>query len=234
MSVWFCIPSARANGGTALDWKRAGYKIALCRDQEDNCRELLSADGLVIVRPYEGYSQSVNDLVRLVLALDPECDWCVTGGDDTLPDPNPPGQIARELTAHFGGTFGVMQPTGDRWANGSIDRICGSPWMGREFCERAYGGNGPMFGGYRHMFNDEELQAVALKLGCFLQRRDLTHYHEHFCRQGEGVNWAAPPPAFLRAANSPEHWKRYGALFQQRKAAGFPGHEPCPIAPKIA
>jgi hypothetical protein len=84
-------------------------------------------------------------------------------------------QIAKECTAHFGGTFGVMQPTGDRWANGSIDRICGSPWLGREFCTRMYHGKGPMYGGYLHMFGDEELQHVATRLGVLWQRRDLTH-----------------------------------------------------------
>ena len=48
-------------------------------------------------------------------------------------------------------TFGVMQPTGDRWGerNGiaTIDRIAGSPWMGREFCRRMYHGSGPMYNG---------------------------------------------------------------------------------------
>ena len=35
-----------------------------------------------------------------------------------------------------------MQPTGDRFAQGQIDRIAGSAWIGREFARRAYGGNG--------------------------------------------------------------------------------------------
>jgi hypothetical protein len=204
-------------------WKEAGYKIALCRDQMDDAAGL--AD-LLLVRKYEGYSKSVNDLVRAALAVDAECGWCVTGGDDTYPDPaHTPQQIALECSAHFDGTMGVMQPTGDRWANGSIDRICGSPWMGRTFCERAYGGNGPMWAEYYHMFNDEELQAVAIKLGCFQQRSDLTHRHEHFCRKGEAVDWAIKPPEFLRQVNARPHWTKYGAVYKARQAAGFPGHE---------
>jgi hypothetical protein len=226
MTVWFCIPSARPAGGTARAWKDAGYKVALCRDQEDECRELF-ADGIVLVRPYTGYASSVDDLIKAVLASDPECSWAVSGGDDTLPDPtHAPDQIAKELTAHFGGTFGVCQPTGDRWAGGSIDRICGSPWMGREFCERAYGGNGPMWAGWHHMYTDCELQAVAIKLRCFLQRPDLVHRHEHFCRSGEAVDWGNPIPEFLQLANSPEYWHKYGHIYQVREAAGFPGHEP--------
>lgn len=223
MSIWLAIPSARPKGGTAQAWKDAGYKVALCRDQEDECRSLFD---LVIARPYQGYAQSVNDLTRSVLQTDRECFWTVSGGDDNLPDPtHSPEQIAAELTGHFKGTFGVMQPTGDRWADGSIDRICGSPWIGREFCERAYGGKGPMFSGYHHMWVDVEIQQVAIKLGCFLQRRDLVHRHEHFCRHGEAVDFSTPPPEHLKFVNSAQHWADSTAIFNARKAAGFPGHE---------
>jgi len=121
-----------------------------------------------------------------------------------------------------------MQPTGDRWAEGQwgfqnapIDRVAGSAWIGREFALRAYGGDGPLWPEYRHMFPDEELQCVAEKLGVFWQRRDLTQFHNHWGRNGN----AADMPTFLAEANSREHWDKYKALFEARKAAGFPGHE---------
>jgi hypothetical protein len=94
-----------------------------------------------------------------------------------------------------------------------------------------YGGNGPLFEEYRHMFVDEELFAVAVKLGVLWQRRDLIHLHNHFCRVENGVNWQqgiAKMPEFLREANSQQHWLKYKALFESRKAAGFPGHQPIP------
>lgn len=125
-------------------------------------------------------------------------------------------------------SFGVMQPTGDRFAEGSIDRIAGSAWIGRYFQEHAYGGKGPLWEEYRHMFDDEELQAVACMLGVFQQRPDLVHLHRHFMRESDALDAPAirrPPPPHLVAANSPEHWAKVQVLFRARRAAGFPGHE---------
>jgi hypothetical protein len=123
-------------------------------------------------------------------------------------------------------TFGVMQPTGDRWGDDRgpyIERVAGSPWMGREFCLRMYQGNGPLCEGYFHMGEDEELQAVASKLGAFWQRPDVIHYHNHWGRVRGDV---ADRPAFLDRANSAVEWQKYRQLFAARQAAGFPGHEP--------
>lgn len=130
-------------------------------------------------------------------------------------------------------TFGAMQPTGDRWGANEpwaiamhpdspayIDRICGSPWIGRELARRLNQGNGPWWSEYFHMFADEEFQNVAQALGLLWQRRDLTHYHDH-CRR-DGV---ARTPEFLQEAYSQEHWEKYKRIFSARKAAGFPGSE---------
>lgn len=250
-SVWLTIPSARPDAGTVPLWRERGYKIALWRDLELGAEARVDnngADGIIVSAPYPGYAKAVNLLVKLALC-DPKASWCVLGGDDTEPDPShSPEEIARQCEEHFAAafycadpihpaleglsleriaTFGVMQPTGDRWADGSIDRICGSPWLGREFCQRVNQGRGPLWPDYSHMFEDAELQDVASKLGVLWQRRDLTHLHHHFVRTADGgVNWGAPPPDFLREANSPEHWKKFQALYQSRRSAGFPGHEP--------
>jgi hypothetical protein len=247
MSVWLTIPSARSDAGTVPMWKARGYRIALWRDREDGIRERFSAEGLVIVGAYPGYAKAVNSLVKAVLQLDPESTWCVAGGDDTEPDLNhAPEQIARECSEHFctlidprlydmdcvkPGTFGIMQPTGDRWANGSIDRICGSPWMGREFCQRMYGGSGPFFEGYSHMFVDQELQEVASGLGVLWQRRDLIHLHNHFLRTNAArdVDRSAPPPPHLVKWNTQEHWDESRALFESRRVEGFPGYQPLEV-----
>lgn len=246
--VWYCIPSARpaAEVQPVVDaWRAMGYRVALWRDEGAEMpacdywvwqgespragREGAPGNG----SPYPGYAVAVNRLSREVLAFNPNCQWIVTGGDDTLPDPNKRAdEIADELTAHFGGTFGVMQPTGDRFSNGSIDRIAGSPWMGREFCERMYCGNGPLFSGYQHMFVDEELLHVAEKLGVYWRRPDLVQLHRHFMRQSDDLNSPAVRktiPPHLVKWNSQQHWNESKALFNSRKDAGFPGHEPLPV-----
>ncbi len=236
-NVWFAIPSARPDGGTARLWRDKGYNVALWIDQgapEPSCANM-------VVRSqgaYPGYGAAMNALVKEVLSRDPRCDWVVTGGDDIDPDPNGyPEAIARSCSIYFGlskmilfgeteipMTFGVMQPTGDRWGDQNgvyIDRICGSPWLGRQFCERMYGGTGPYWPGYRHMFVDEELFNVATKLGCLWQRPDLTHMHHHIHRDGRGV-----VPEFLQYAYGAQHWGEASTLFESRRRAGFPGYEP--------
>lgn len=138
-------------------------------------------------------------------------------------------------------TLGVMQPTGDRWGDSElsrerygarrgayIDRIAGSAWLGREFCERAYGGNGPLWPAYRHMFVDEELHDVAELLGLYWPRPDLVQLHQHWGRKDMPTR--DDIPEFLKEVNSGSHWAEYGNLFRERKAAGFPGHELAPLA----
>lgn len=266
MSVYFAIPSARppAEAEPHLRlWRERGYYIALLRQGEP-----ISCDLLEMTPTYLGWAASVNFLVKRILAEDTEAEWIVTGGDDYEPHVGKTaGQIAFECGRHFGesqqvyrmeptisniekapqqgrfhwSTFGVMQPTGDRWGDdgvggypkGSayIDRICGSPWMGREFCERMYSGTGPLYAGYHHMFADEELQNVAIKLGVLWQRRDLTQKHCHWGRRPDAQMKDCPD--FLLPVNSPKHWSESKALFGARKAAGFAGHEPLDIAAKV-
>jgi hypothetical protein len=241
-SVWLAIPSARppeeAEKVFKL-WREQGYKLALARDF-DAPQIADDLPQLVFEGPYPGYAIVVNRLIKDVIAFDPKAEWIVTGGDDTEPDPNHSSEeIAIQCNRHFAGinsaalpsglraaTFGVMQPTGDRFAGGSIDRIAGSPWIGREFARRTYGGNGPYWHEYRHMFVDEEIMGVAQALGVFWQRPDLIHKHHHFMRESDAINSPAvdkPIPEFLKEANSPEHWRKFKAIFERRRAEGFPG-----------
>ncbi len=136
----------------------------------------------------------------------------------------------RCMTGEQAETFGVMQPTGHRWGSEEpwakamfpgqeayIDRIAGSPWIGREFALRINGGKGPFWPEYRHCWSDEELMNVATKLGIFWQRRDLIHFHNHWMLEGK------KEPAHLVEAN--KTYQRDKPLFERRKAAGWPGHE---------
>jgi len=257
LSVWFAIPSKRPDpeAQPVLDlWRERGYLVALFRDAGDpplDCHFELRG-------VYPGYAAAVNRLCREILAADPQAEWIVHGGDDVAPDSSHSAdEIAVSCLEHFGclaldrmlqgqpcvspeATFGVMQPTGDRWGDepwsrqrwperpAYIDRICGSPWVGREFARRMYGGRGPLCEAYHHMFEDEELQNVAEDLGVLWQRRDLVHHHGHWGRKPNASD--ADCPEFLRAVAIGEsgrrHWAESQTLFNERKAAGFPGHEP--------
>jgi hypothetical protein len=120
-------------------------------------------------------------------------------------------------------TFGVMQPLGDLelWPNSQIDKICGSPWIGREYFLRAYQGNGPICAEYGWMYDDEEMYEVTKRLGVLWQRHDVTHIHNHWARNPGGQC-----PTFAQHANTPQHFQKNKHLFESRKRAGFPGSKP--------
>ena len=237
MSVWYCIPSARpaSEAQACVDaWRAMGYCVAVWRDIG---ADLLDCD-YSRYGEYPGYARAVNALAADVLAIDTACDWIVTGGDDVFPDKTKLAEeIAAGCSAHFRAyrtvmlhsfsqseTYGVMQPTGDRFADGSIDRIAGSPWMGREWCQRAHGGTGPLHQNFTHMHVDEALQGAAMAQGVFWQRPDLTQLHRHFMRESDDINSPAvgkPIPAHLVKANSAAHWNESKSIFERIKRGGF-------------
>ncbi len=245
MSVWLCIPSARPPEQVEpvlTAWRERGYKIALWRDPNSG---IIDCCDWGMVGEYPGYAQAVNKLALRILELDPSCDWIVTGGDDTLPDPNHTAhEIAESCNWHFGSrwsavtagdcnsfgyipkshTFGVMQPTGDRFAGGCIDRIAGSPWLGREWCLRANGGRGPFWPEFTHMFGDECLKRTAERIGVYWERPDLIHMHNHFQRKSDAIDAPAvskPIPPHLQKWNTRKHWDEMQAIFRRLEAEDF-------------
>lgn len=230
MSVWYAIPTARpvqeANALLAK-WLDQDYRIALWTDWE---APVPVCDFHHSAPAYPGYARAVNWLVKDILTRDPEAKWIVTGGDDVEPDPKFNAYtIAAQCTAHFQGTFGVMQPIGDRWGESNrgaeavrgpyIERVCGSPWMGREFCRRMYRGRGPLWQEFQHMYVDEHLQEVAKKLGVLWQRPDLIHRHAHWGRRPDATSDHIPP--HLQKWNTPAHWGEAKATFQRLQMGGF-------------
>lgn len=224
MSVWYAIPSKRhPNEAQPLfdKWSALGFKTAAFRDLGDAPLKVdLSLGG-----HYQGYPHAVNMLCRTILCGDPTATIIVTGGDDYLPDPkiNLP-LVEAQFIEHFHGTFGVMQPTGDRYMvdrnthTCASERVCDAPWMGRSFCERMYNGNGPICEEYYHFFEDEELHEVAKMLGVLWHRPDIYQYHAHWGRERK------ERPAFLNKAKL--NWDAAHAIFKRRKEAKFPGHQP--------
>jgi hypothetical protein len=255
MSVWVVCPSARPVADVekwATAWREHGYHVAIMRDSMDLPFGVV--DYLRSEPKYPGYAMAVNLLIADVIQTDDSAEWFIAAGDDVFPDPyNTAEDIAASCIEEFGCrfrirrpdmptrqacTYGVMQPTGDRWGehphhanpkmrSAYIDRVAGSAWIGREFAKRINQGRGPLWPEYTHQFVDQELQEVAIKLGVFWQRRDLIHEHRHWGRQPGGKpGRASDMPDFLAKANTKEHWDTFKALFEKREREGFPGSEP--------
>lgn len=212
-------------------------KCQACGSQ-DSRSLLTNRDALKATPEYAGWGNSINILIAEIMVYDPGAQWFVGGGDDTDPDQRAHADdIGMECFGYFyGSTFGVMQPTGDRWGESEpwakhlfpdapayIDRICGSPWIGREFARRANQGKGPFWPECYHMFSDQILKESAEKLGILWQRRDLIHFHNH-CRR-DGV---ARTPEFLRQAYSQEEWQKSKAIYERLKASDFAECAPLP------
>ena len=112
---------------------------------------MVGADWMLPQAEYPGYANSVNKLVKTILEFDPECVAVVAFGDDMAPDPKrTANEIATGYVKRFDGTLFALQPTGDRWSletckQPQSERVAGSPWLGREFCQRAYMGRGPLW-----------------------------------------------------------------------------------------
>jgi hypothetical protein len=186
---------------------------------------------------YLGWGSSINRLITEVIKIDADAQWFVGGGDDTDPDPTKTAdEIAAECTEHFGGTFGIMQPTGHRWGEEEawaqatypnepayIDRICGSPWIGREAARRLNGGKGPLWAECYHMFSDQILKEHAEKIGILWQRRDLTHFHDHPRRDG-----VARTPDFAAESGiyTNHEWDKSKGIYERLKANYFKECDP--------
>lgn len=186
-----------------------GYKVGILVETPLRVRaKFVGADEVISQQAWQGFSKAVNRLCRSVPG-----NIVVVAGDDVYPHREKAAEeIGIEFLRRFPNTFGVMQPTGDKF--GGYLTACISPWIGRAFIEQVYGGNGPYWEEYFHYFNDTELQEVATRLDAFQQRPDLTQYHDHWQRRGE-----QRPPHLLEAER---RWRDMRDLFDRRKRAGFP------------
>lgn len=210
------VASETASRANVPKWLDMGYEVVLLQDRFRFTVPGVNVPGVSqIVTPfgdqYIGWPRAVNYLVRHV--IDPRVGIVVAAGDDMEPDPVRRAEhLAAEFWLRFPDGFGVMQPTGDPMDG--TTRICGSPWMGRGWLDRAYCGMGAMWGGYFQFYADEELKNVAERLGVLWQRPDVTQYHHHWTRENR--------PAPGHHALSQERWDADKAHFLWRQAAGFP------------
>lgn len=210
--VWTVWPSAQCDRceSTSRRWQAFGCKVAVMVDWDAPTPE--SPDAVFECPDWRGYPTAMNTLCRAVPGQVVIC-----AADDIYPPEELPlAAIYTEFLERFPDAYGVMQPTGDRFA--SIDLCCPSPWLGRALIEQLYDGTGPFFPEYYHYFCDEELKVVAEMNGVLWQRQDISQYHDHWQRAEDG----GTRPAHLIVAK--DKHKAGQELFQKRKASGFPGH----------
>lgn len=215
IEVWYAIPSANPDlcRRTLPLWREMGYRIAVLQNFEKGS---IPADIAVWRDSYPGWAQSINILCKEVVPKSAAI--VVSGGDDMLPDPHLPAHaLARQFMDRFPDAFGVMQPQGDTYME--AEHYCGSPWLGRGWIDRMYGGRGPMWGGYTHNWADLELFWLAKGLGALWQRTDVAQHHEHFWRTGEGK------PKYWTSNVEPKD-RADVQLYIARSWQNFPGHEP--------
>lgn len=223
MSVWVVFPSANEPlcNETAAKWRAQGYRVAVFHNTPFTTGST-AIESYYYQSEYQGYWRSVNYIVERLGKL-PEL--VVAAADDIDPDPNHTAdEIAAMYFERFPDGFGLLQPTGDRQGDlidgkWNSQRICGSPWFGRGWIERAYQGKGPMPTHYGHYFGDEELQHVAQKLGVLYQRDDLAQFHRHW-------SWGWRKIGEYNERNQHLWWEADACTFKRHRAEGFPGSEP--------
>lgn len=216
-NVYLLLPVADFSEATkcAWRWTPLGYKVVYLFDTKtlkNDDPQTLVDQGIIhefiIVDDYAGWYSSVNFLMSL---YSDSFSWCICAGSDMDPENNKlANDIALECTEHFNGTYGIMQPTGDRWdeRNGlaASERICGSPWIGQELVKKC---EGKIFSEeFFHYFSDELLREYAIKDNILWQRKDLTHLHRHPNREHRikpgylGKTWGSDQKIFNQIKDS--------------------------------
>lgn len=220
-TVWLGMPSANIEMArkTFPVWKDFQYKIAIiCPDklkfEYESLVDILYTESEI--GGYRGWPKSVNFISNKLQNVD----IIIAAGDDMFPDKNFTAyDLKNQFFEHFKGSFGVMQPYGDKFGSMACpecEPICGSAWLGKDFRNKINKGKGPMWEEYWHMWADTELYQVATKYNCLWIRNDLTQYHEHRLRGSHKFN-----PTIL-----PGNTKKSQKIYYDRKQNNFPNTEP--------
>lgn len=217
---WVLIPTALKNHTYAhiSKWRMRGYNTGLFIDRGSEMASSAQTADLLISTQYPGVWRAWNILAKAAVGLGAEV--CVLAGDDMDPDPRLTGpEIMKEYKDHFPHLDGVMQPCGDpQGKDGSgvpaAARICGSPWVGKEWINYSYLFDGPVNANYQAFYADEELLHYVKRKDRLWMRPDLTQFHHHW-------SWGHLPRQDYHFRNQ-LLWQKDKDLFEQRQKAGFP------------
>ncbi len=217
--IYVVFPSAsESRCAKAVEaWTAMGYKVGVLTDKVGFRVPEEVSIRINVATGYPGYWRSCNWLVTLAYER-----WDATvvvcAADDMLPDPDKNAAVlAAEFHERFPDGYGIMQPTGHKMGNADangkygVERICGSPFIGRAYAEK----RGPYHYGYHHFYGDEEVFEVAQAEGVLWQRPDLAHFHDHWMLYGVHAK------THYQRANQ-QYWPADKRLFEARKVDGFP------------
>jgi hypothetical protein len=193
---------------TVARWRALGYKsLVLQIGGQGDC----GCDVTSTCERDPGTPAAWNYLTDQLLPR--SADLVVLASDTTLPDPTCSAtDMADAFFERFPDGVGIMQASDDRVEHDQ-PRRCVSPYMGRGWIERAYGGYGAIYPKYANFYADFELYWVARSLGALWERPEL--------RQRLNTFAAAP------VTHAFDRWLDGDfALLQQRVRMGFPGCQP--------
>jgi len=211
LSIWVAFPSCNPERASQVRdaWHIRGYSVAIASENEDCLRYVEHG---ILEKEYQGYWKTSNRLCKEL--VERGADIVVVGADDIYSDLRLSAQdIGEQFTKRFPDFFGVMQPTGDDLQG--TDKICGSPWIGKEFINQAYGGKGPYLDEFFQFYGDE-LMFEETKLACLLwQNPEIVQRHEHWTRKG------GPNKLGYQERNSNRWWNHDREIFMKLKESGF-------------
>lgn len=223
LDVRVLMPVAKADRALAASklWLDAGYGMVMYQDA--GTAEFVKHTRVsTLIGPYHGFWRAINLMAQH--AFDDGANLVLYAGDDMSPDAKKsPHEIGEQYLQKFPTGFGVMQPSGDpqgkdETGKSAAQRICGSPWWGREWNSRAYRGRGPVDGRYHSFYADESIYEVSKQLNLLWMRDDLVQYHKHW-------SWGWTPREQYHARNQ-THWMNDKAIFDESKLNGFPEGAP--------
>lgn len=212
---WVVFPAGNPVAGQVCAnlWKHAGWRVGV---QTDPGEPIVLCD-LPISVPFVSVAATFNNFARQLLQRGAR--GIIYGNDDEFPGFGADVEnFSAAFLVRFPDTFGVAQPT--RCATPDITDGAPYPLVGAEFARRINGGRGAFREEYGHYFDDREVHDVAERLGCFATLPDIEIKHLH---HSYGYPDMLPKQARQRARSCHTAARK---LYDERKAAGFPGHEP--------
>ena len=192
--AWPTNNIARSNE-TAKAWAGLRYQVAVATELPIPPKDIC-AHRVFNFTKYDGYYRSMNTVCQW-LVREMKADIVVCAGDGIMPDTRYPAWgLGGMFVQKFPNGLGIMQAIGHRWQADrgpgqynfhdwpSTERRCESPWIGREFILRAYGGRGPYSDAYAQYYGDAELHDVAQKMGVLWRNENVAQRSIHWSQVG--------------------------------------------------
>lgn len=212
---WVVFPAGNSTAGQVCSnlWRSEGWRTAVFTDAGN---PLVKCDR-GMTGEYRGVAATFNAFARELIPRGAR--GMLYCNDDIFPSKGADVEtFSRLFLERFPDTFGIAQPTGIWYDSYNYAACC--PLVGAEFARRMNGGAGAFREEYRHFYDDQEIKDVAELRGCYAQLPEvhLKHLHHSY-----GFADTLPEEKRKRIYEARARSER---IYNQRKAAGFPGHGP--------